>query len=157
MKCQNANSELFFVHVVPISRLPSQSPTSCRAVERAPSPLLSADNQCASSQRRTAHPRCAPCLQIATELNWTSSCQRSLAASVAECTALLHAGDSLLALGLSCDLRRLICLSPRSPRGLVTRLRVGLRVIRVSGSTTGVRQGQFSKGEKAAPPRLGGD
>jgi hypothetical protein len=32
-----------------------------------------------------AHTCCAHCLQIATKLNWTSSCQRSLAASIAEC------------------------------------------------------------------------
>jgi len=63
---------------------------------------------CASSQRRSAHLRCAPCLQIATELNWTSSCQRSLAASVAEC----HSASSRWrppSRTRACDLRRLAC------------------------------------------------
>ena len=65
---------------------------------------------CSSSPRHLAHPRCAPCLQIATELNWTSSCQLSLAASesVAEC----HSAPPRWrppSRTRACDLRRLAC------------------------------------------------
>ena len=51
------------------------------------------------------------------------------------------------------ELKQWICLSPRSPRGLVTRLRVGLCVIRVPGSTTEVRRGN----SEVRRGKVGGD